>query len=76
MKVYYIAISLKAIGMGFVFGDGTYLKDCWNVIDFIVVMTSFLSLIGSSTKISAIRTIRILRPLRSINAIKGIIVIF
>lgn len=62
--------------MGFVFGDGTYLKDCWNVIDFIVVMTSFLSLIGSSTKISAIRTIRILRPLRSINAIKGIIVIF
>ena len=27
--------------MGFIFEKGTYLRDFWNVIDFIVVLTGF-----------------------------------
>ena len=28
----------KALAMGFVLGKGTYLRDAWNVLDFIVVV--------------------------------------
>ena len=57
--------------MGFLLGNGAYLKDGWNIIDFVVVFTSFTSIMGSTAKVSALRAIRILRPLRSINSIKG-----
>jgi hypothetical protein len=53
--------------MGFLLGKGAYLKDGWNFIDFIVVLSSFTGLIASTAKVSALRAIRILRPLRSIN---------
>jgi hypothetical protein len=32
--------------MGFLFGRNTYLKDGWNKLDFIVVVTGFLSMFG------------------------------
>ena len=33
---------IKIFGMGFVMEKGTYLRDYWNIIDFIVVVTSFI----------------------------------
>jgi hypothetical protein len=38
---------LKILGLGFIFGKNTYLKDSWNVLDFVIVVTSLMSL-GSS----------------------------
>lgn len=61
--------------MGFIFGKNSYLKDNWNKLDFIVVITGGMQLFSDSNKGSALRTIRLLRPLRSINKIKGIRVI-
>lgn len=57
--------------MGFVTEENTYLRDGWNILDFLVVITSILSLIGS-VNLSAVRTVRVLRPLRSINVIPGL----
>ena len=51
--------------MGFIMEPNTYLRDAWNVLDFCVVLSSILGLIGSFN-LSAIRAVRILRPLRSI----------
>jgi len=62
--------------MGFVFGKGTYLKDPWNWLDFIVVVTSWLSVLPSMANVSVIRTFRLFRPLRSFSsfpAMKSII---
>jgi hypothetical protein len=56
--------------MGFVFEKHTYLRDGWNIIDFMVVISSVLSFF-SKLNLSAVRIIRILRPLRSINSVKG-----
>ena len=67
---------LKIIAMGFVFGKGTYLKDPWNWLDFIVVVTSWLSVLPSMANVSVIRTFRLFRPLRSFSsfpAMKSII---
>lgn len=60
---------LKIIAKGFVLDKYTYLKDSWNILDFIVVLTSLLSLIPSMTNISVIRTFRLFRPLRSFTSL-------
>lgn len=57
------------IAMGFLLDKQTYLRDGWNFIDFIVVITGIISLFISA-RVSAIRIIRIMRPLRSINSLK------
>jgi hypothetical protein len=64
--------AAKVIAQGFLFGRGTYLKDGWNKLDFIVVVTGITSLFGLTKKVGALRTVRLLRPLRSINKIEGL----
>ncbi|XRB04885.1 voltage-dependent calcium channel L type [Pycnococcus provasolii] len=67
-----VEFAIKVVAMGFVLGDGTYLKDGWNILDFIVVVASVISF-GSDAipGASAIRTIRVLRPLRTVSAVPG-----
>lgn len=60
---------IKVLAIGFVCGKQTYLWDPWNWLDFIVVITSLLSLHPSLGNISALRTFRLLRPLKSISAL-------
>lgn len=71
VSIFFIEFILKSLAMGLVFEENTYLRDGWNFIDFLVVISSVMSFFPNSIKLSALRTIRILRPLRSINAIKG-----
>lgn len=67
MVIFTIEALLKIIGMGFIMDSGSYLRDGWNWIDFIVVVTSLLSNIPAIPSISFLRTFRVLRPLRSLN---------
>ena len=60
---------VKSIALGFVLNEGTYLRDPWNWLDFIVVLTSLLSLIPGMTNVSVIRTFRLFRPLRSLTTL-------
>lgn len=71
ISVFALESLLKIVGMGFITEKGCYMRDCWNIIDFFVVIAGFSSFIGNTAKVSALRTIRILRPLRSINSVKG-----
>ncbi|KAG1655572.1 hypothetical protein FOA52_009074 [Chlamydomonas sp. UWO 241] len=61
----------KVLALGFVFGQYTYLRNGWNILDFLVVIMGFLELspIGNYT---FIRSFRALRPLRSITKIKAL----
>lgn len=63
---------LKVIAQGFCLGQGTYLRNAWNVLDFIVVVTALLSIIPEVPSMSAIRVFRVLRPLRSVSALPGL----
>ena len=60
-----IEATVKIIAMGFVMEKGAYLRDPWNWLDFIVVVTSWLSVFPSMANVSFIRTFRLFRPLRS-----------
>lgn len=74
--IYTIEMLLKIIAMGFFMRAHSYLRDSWNILDFIVVIMGWIS-VGltysdmSGQDISSIRVIRILRPLRTINSIPG-----
>lgn len=58
---------LKIIAMGFFMRAHSYLRDSWNILDFMVVILGWISRVFESGDISAIKVIRILRPLRTIN---------
>jgi hypothetical protein len=60
---------LKIIAFGFVIHQRSYLRDPWNILDFMVVIIGIISLIPSVPNLKSLRTMRILRPLRSINAV-------
>jgi hypothetical protein len=69
--IYTVEMVLKIIAMGFFMRAHSYLRDTWNVLDFLVVVLGWLSGLIDQENISAIRTIRILRPLRTINSMPG-----
>ena len=68
-----IEMFMKIIALGFVVGRFTYLRDPWNVLDFIIVATSWLPLLLSllgielAGNMQAIRSFRLLRPLRTVS---------
>eukprot|EP01084_Bolivina_argentea_P020439 38005_1 len=50
-----------------------YFRDTWNLLDFIIVITSFIEFLPLDTKsnnLTAIRVLRVLRPLRTITKFK------
>ena len=69
--IFSIEMTLKIITQGFVMEQFSYLRDPWNVLDFLVVVLGWVSLSASSSKITAVRVIRILRPLRTLNSVQG-----
>ena len=58
---------LKIIGMGFIMEKNSYLRDSWNWLDFIVVITGLLSFIPGMGNVSVLRTFRLFRPLKSLS---------
>lgn len=66
----------KIIAYGFLFNkESSYLRNGWNIIDFIVVIISIISLIITSNKLKIVkilRLLRVLRPLRVISRNKGL----
>eukprot|EP00752_Nemacystus_decipiens_P011295 g10037.t1 len=63
---------LKVIAQGFYLGRGSYLRDSWNILDFMVVVTALMTSIPGMPKMTAIRVFRVLRPLKSISALPGL----
>jgi len=66
----------KILAVGFALnGQSSYIRNGWNVLDFVIVMSSVAGLLPGVEKISflkALRMLRILRPLRLISRNKGL----
>jgi len=66
-------MTLKIFAYGFIFNKKAYLRDLWNVMDFVIVFTSLLPLVVNiGFSVSALRAIRVLRPLRTITKVKAL----
>jgi len=74
LVIYTVEMSLKIMGLGFVLNKGSYLRDLWNVMDFVIVVTAYIPYIFSSggVNLTAFRSLRVLRPLRTISNIKAL----
>lgn len=68
-SIFIFEATVKILSMGFLFGDKTYLRNSWNVLDFTIVIISIIGMagIGPGNALRALRTIRVLRPLRMIS---------
>ena len=76
--IFVIEMVVKIIVIGFYWGPRTYLKDNWNILDFIIVMFSVLTWIMEAVAgadisfIRGFRALRALRPLRVVSKNEGI----
>ena len=67
-SVFTIECILKIIAYGFILDDHSYLRDPWNWLDFIVVITGLMSFLPSiSANLFALRVFRLIRPLKTIS---------
>lgn len=85
LALYSIEMVLKIVGLGFIFGKGAYLRDSWNILDFIIVGSAYLTIVNDlfadpdappaeeeGLSLNSLRAFRVLRPLRAITSIKGL----
>jgi hypothetical protein len=72
--IYTIEMTLKILGMGFVLNRGSYLRDRWNLLDFIIVVSAWIPYMfeggGAGLNLNGLRSLRVLRPLKTVTAIK------
>ena len=77
LVIYTIEMSLKITAFGLGILSSGFLRDYWNILDFFIVVTGWITYQGSAdVNISSLRTLRILRPLRGISSIEGLRVLF
>lgn len=74
--IFTVEAILKSIAWGFLLGKGAYLRDAWNVLDFVVLLISWitmaLSTISQLKSLKSLRLLRVFRVLRAINKLPGL----
>ncbi|KAM6944935.1 calcium channel, voltage-dependent, N type, alpha 1B subunit, a [Lycodopsis pacificus] len=67
--------GIKIIAQGFAFHKGSYLRNGWNVMDFVVVLTGMLATVGADFDLTTLRAVRVLRPLKLVSGIPSLQVV-
>jgi hypothetical protein len=71
MVAFTVEMIAKILALGLYGDKGSYLRDPWNVIDFVIVIMGWISISPKVENISSMRTVRVLRPLRTITGVEG-----
>jgi len=67
--LYTAEIIVKVLALGFFFGENSYIKNPWNILDFVIVLFGYLSYVGVS--VGGIN-LKALRTLRTISTVEGL----
>ncbi|CAG9314126.1 unnamed protein product [Blepharisma stoltei] len=67
--IFGVEMVIKSISMGFLFSKGSYLRDSWCQLDFIIVVLSVIDQALTSVNIPVIKVLRLLRILRPLRII-------
>ena len=73
--IFCLEAILKIVTFGFLLNGGeSYIRDAWNILDFIIVLFSVLAMVISSdlSVVKVLRVARIMRPLRLIQRAEGL----
>ncbi|EYC26334.1 hypothetical protein Y032_0010g1096 [Ancylostoma ceylanicum] len=78
--VFTIECILKVVALGFICHPGAYLRNAWNILDFIIVVIGLVSTVLSRMNIQgfdvkALRAFRVLRPLRLVSGVPSLQVV-
>jgi hypothetical protein len=79
LALYTIEMVMKILGFGFIMAPNSYIRDPWNILDFVIVVSSYPALFQDpnqdsegSFNMGSLRAFRVLRPLKTISSIKGL----
>ncbi|XP_071746366.1 voltage-dependent calcium channel type A subunit alpha-1 isoform X5 [Lepeophtheirus salmonis] len=90
LGIFTVEAALKILALGFVLHRGSYLRNAWNIMDFIVVVTGYITILSpqeeseaSSSSIPSeegvdlrtLRAIRVLRPLKLVSGVPSLQVV-
>ncbi|XP_063695784.1 voltage-dependent calcium channel type A subunit alpha-1 isoform X3 [Culicoides brevitarsis] len=79
LGIFCVEASLKILALGFVLHKHSYLRNIWNMMDFFVVVTGFITLApieaGQGVDLRTLRAIRVLRPLKLVSGIPSLQVV-
>ena len=79
LGIFCLEMILNIITMGFMLHPGSYLRNPWNILDFVVVVTGILSLpqlsIMKGGSVKALRAMRVLRPLKLVSGVPSLQVV-
>ncbi|KAF0685333.1 Aste57867_22753 [Aphanomyces stellatus] len=71
--IFLVEAAVKSIALGVCWGDGAYLSDGWNRLDFVIVVSGLISAFNiKGIKVGFIRVLRVLRPLRTLHSLPGL----
>lgn len=62
-------VAVKLVCYGLLMHEGAYLRNTWNILDFVVVVASITNLAASALEIGWLKTFRMLRALRPLRMV-------
>lgn len=68
--LFFAEMVLKICAHGFLFMRGAYLRNIWNILDFVVVVISMVQLFNDSGNLESLRSLRTLRALRPLRYVR------
>uniref|UniRef100_A0A8C1AS87 Calcium channel, voltage-dependent, R type, alpha 1E subunit a n=1 Tax=Cyprinus carpio carpio TaxID=630221 RepID=A0A8C1AS87_CYPCA len=79
--VFTFEMIIKMIEQGLILHDGSYFRDLWNILDFIVVVGALVAFALTNTgrdikTIKSLRVLRVLRPLKTIKRLPKLKAVF
>uniref|UniRef100_A0A8C7ZX46 Calcium channel, voltage-dependent, R type, alpha 1E subunit b n=1 Tax=Oryzias sinensis TaxID=183150 RepID=A0A8C7ZX46_9TELE len=80
--VFTFEMIIKMIDQGLILHDGSYFRDMWNLLDFIVVVGALIAFALTNNKgrdiktIKSLRVLRVLRPLKTIKRLPKLKAVF
>ena len=73
MVIFLLEFIFKVIAMGFVVNKNSYIRNGWNILDFICLVTAILEQIFTDVDgFMMLRMLRVLKPFRSIKAVPSL----
>jgi hypothetical protein len=75
--IFTLEAVIKIVAMGFVGSEGTYLRDGWNLVDFVVVVSWLFELLTQlfsfpGINLRPLRTLRLFRPLKAMKTVPSL----
>ncbi|GFR71119.1 sodium channel protein [Elysia marginata] len=79
LAIYTLECIIKVLARGFMIDKHTYLRDPWNWLDFVVILTAFATIIVQLANpditvgnLQGLRTFRVLRALKTVSIVPGL----